>query len=115
MYLFVSNMADPDISDYEYDADDLLLMSIIISQFDLQTELPDLDSEGEKTDKDITGTDIESQYQEAEAAADDVLPVQIERRLNKLSTLIVHSLTPVLFFLSFCIHVFILNIKVLTI
>jgi hypothetical protein len=51
--------------------------------------LTDLDSEGEKTDKDITGTDIESQYQEAEAAADDVLPVQIERRLNKLSTLIV--------------------------
>ena len=103
-------MADPDISDYECDADGLLLMSIIIPQFDLQTEFPDLDSEGEKTGKDITGTDIESQYQEAEAAADDVLPVQIECRLNKLSTLIVHSLTPVLFFLSFCIHVFILNI-----
>jgi hypothetical protein len=27
-------------------------------------------------------------------AADNVLPVQIERRFNKLSTLIVHSLTP---------------------
>ena len=51
-------MADPDISDYEYDADDLLLMLIIIPQFDLQTELPDLDSEGEETGKDITGTDI---------------------------------------------------------
>jgi hypothetical protein len=24
--LFVNNMADPDISDYEFDADDLLLM-----------------------------------------------------------------------------------------
>jgi hypothetical protein len=60
--------------------------------------------EGEETGKDITGTDIESQNQEAEAAADDVIPVQIERRLNKLSTLIVHSLTPVPFFQSFCIH-----------
>jgi len=28
-------MADPDISDYECDADDLLLMPIIIPQFDL--------------------------------------------------------------------------------
>jgi hypothetical protein len=65
--------------------------------------------------KDITGTDIESQIQEAEAAADDVLPVQIEGRLNKLSTLIVYSLTPVPFFLSFCIHLFIPNIKILTI
>jgi hypothetical protein len=27
-------MADPDISDYEFDADDLLLMPIIIPQFD---------------------------------------------------------------------------------
>jgi hypothetical protein len=43
----------------------------------LQSEFPDLDSEGEETGKDITGTDIESQNQEAEAAA-DVLPVQIE-------------------------------------
>ena len=82
-------MADPDISDYECDADDLLFMPIFIPQFDLQAEIPDVDSEdsvGEKTDKDITGTDIESQNQEAEAEADDVLPVQIERRLNKLST-----------------------------
>ena len=82
-------MADPDISDYECDADDLLLMPIFIPQFDLQAEIPDVDSEdsvGEKTAKDITGTDIESQNQEAEAEADDVLPVQIERRLNKLST-----------------------------
>ena len=89
-------------------------------QFDLQTEFPDLDSEdseAEETGKDITRTDIyiESQNQEAEAAADDVLPVQIERWLNKLSILIVHSLTPVPFFLSFCIHLFIPNIKVLTI
>ena len=47
-------MADPDISDYECDADDLLLMSIIIPQFDLQAEFPDLDSEdseGEETGK----------------------------------------------------------------
>jgi len=61
-------MADPDISDYECDADDLLLMPIIIPQFDLQDEFPDLDSEdseGEYTGKDITGTDIESQNQEA--------------------------------------------------
>ena len=111
-------MADPDISDYECDADDLLLMPIIIPQFDLQAEFPDLDSEdseGEETGKDITGTDIESQNQEAEAAADDVIPVQIERRLNKLSTLMVHSLTPVPFFQSFCIHFFIPNIKVQTI
>jgi len=111
-------MADPDISDYECDADDLLLMPIIIPQFALQAEFPDLvseDSEGEKTGKDITGTDIESQNQEAEAATDDVLPVQIERKLNKLSTLIVHSLTAVPFFLSFSIHLFIPIIKVLTI
>jgi hypothetical protein len=27
-------MADPDISDYEFDADDLLLMPIIIPKFD---------------------------------------------------------------------------------
>ena len=26
MHLFVNNMADPDISDYEFDTDDLLLM-----------------------------------------------------------------------------------------
>jgi hypothetical protein len=45
MHLFVNKMADPDISDYECDADDLLLMSIIIPQFDLQAEFPDLDSE----------------------------------------------------------------------
>ena len=102
-------MADPDISDYECDADDLLLMPIIIPQFDLQAEFPDLDSEdseGEETGKDITGTDIESQNQEAEAAADDFLPVQIERRLNKLSTLIVHSLTSVPFCLSAYICLF---------
>jgi hypothetical protein len=30
MHLFVDNIADPDISDYEFDADDLLLMPIII-------------------------------------------------------------------------------------
>ena len=111
-------MADPDISDYECDADGLLLMSIIISQFDLQAEFSDLDSEdseGEETGKNITGTDIESQNQEAEAAADFVFPVHIKCRLNKLSTLIVHSLTPVPFFLSFCIYLFIPNIKVLTI
>jgi hypothetical protein len=35
----------PDISDDEFDADDLLLMPIIIPQFDLQAEFPDLDSE----------------------------------------------------------------------
>ena len=113
MHLFVNNMADPDISDYECDADGLLLMPIIIPQFVLQAELPDLDpedSEGEETGKDITGTDIELQNQEAEAAADDVLHVQIERRFNKLSTLIVHSLTPVPFFQSFCIHLFIPNV-----
>jgi hypothetical protein len=42
-------------------------MSIINPQFDLQAEFPDLDSEdseGKKTGKDITGTDIESQNQE---------------------------------------------------
>jgi hypothetical protein len=75
----------------------------------LQAEFPDLDSEdseGEETGKDITGTDIESQNQETEAAADDVLPVQIERRFNKLSTLIVHSLTPVPFFLSLNFYIF---------
>ena len=108
--------AYPDISDSECDADNLLLMPIIISQIDLQAEFPDLDSgdsEGEETGKDITDTDIESQNQEAKAAADDVLPVQIEHSFNKLSTLIVYSLTPV--FLSFCIHLFIPNIKVLTI
>jgi hypothetical protein len=33
MYLFANNMADPDISDYEFDADDLL-MPIIIPQFE---------------------------------------------------------------------------------
>jgi hypothetical protein len=65
MHLVVNYMADPDISDYECDADDLLLMPIIIPQFDLQSEFPDLDSEGEETGKDITGTDIESQNQEA--------------------------------------------------
>jgi hypothetical protein len=78
MHLFVNKMTDPDISDYECDADDLLLMPIIIPQFDLQAEFPDLDSENseeEETGKDITGTDIESQNQEAEAAADHVLPV----------------------------------------
>ena len=61
-------MADPDISDHEFDADDLLVMPIIIPQLDLQAELPDLDSEdseGTQTGKDITGTDIESQNQEA--------------------------------------------------
>jgi hypothetical protein len=62
--------------------------------FDLQAEFPDVDSEdseGKETDKDITGTDIESPIHEADAAADDVLPVQIERWFNKLNTLIVHS------------------------
>ena len=71
-------MADPDIFDYECDADNLLLMPIIIPQFDLQAEFPDLDSEdseGEETGKDITGTDIESQNQEAKVAADDRLNV----------------------------------------
>jgi hypothetical protein len=34
MHLFVNNIADPDISDYEFDADDLLLMPIIIPQFE---------------------------------------------------------------------------------
>ena len=89
MHLFVSNMADSDISAYEFDDDDLLLMPNIIPQFDLQAESPDLDledSEGEETGKDITGTDIEWQNQEAEMAAGDALPVQIERRFNKLST-----------------------------
>jgi hypothetical protein len=50
-----------DISDYGCDADDLLLIPIIIPQFDLQAELPYLDSEystGEETGKDITGTYI---------------------------------------------------------
>ena len=82
-------------------------------QFDLQAEFPDLDSddsEGEETGKDIPGTDIEAQNQEAEAAADDVLPVLIERGFNKLSTLIVHSFNPVPFFLSFCIHFFLFHI-----
>ena len=54
------------------DADDLLLIPIIIPQFALQAEFPDLDSEdseGEKTGNDITGTDIESQNQETEAQA----------------------------------------------
>jgi hypothetical protein len=54
------------------DADDLLLIPIIIPQFALQAEFPDLDSEdseGKKTGKDITGTDIESQNQETEAQA----------------------------------------------
>ena len=85
------------------------LTPIIIPQFDLQAEFPDLDSEdseGKETGKDITGTDIESQNHQAEVAANDVLPVQIERRFNKLSTLIVYSLTPISFFLSFCIHFF---------
>jgi hypothetical protein len=30
----IKYMADPDISDYEFDADDLLLMPIIIPKFD---------------------------------------------------------------------------------
>jgi hypothetical protein len=94
------------------------LTPIIISLFDLQAEFPDLDSEdsvGKETGKDITRTDIESQNQEVEAAAGDVLPVQIECRFNKLSALIVHSLTPIPFFLSFCIHFCIPHINVLTI
>jgi hypothetical protein len=33
-HVFVNNMADTDISDYEFDADNLLLMPIIIPQFD---------------------------------------------------------------------------------
>ena len=70
------------------------LTPIIIPLFDLQAEFPDVDSEdseGKETDKDITGTDIESPIHQADAAADDVLPVQIERWFNKLNTLIVHS------------------------
>jgi hypothetical protein len=70
------------------------LTPIIIPLFDLQAEFPDLDSEdsvGKETGKGITGTDIESQNQEVEAAAGDVLPVQIERRFNKLSALILHK------------------------
>ena len=50
-------MADPDISDQEFDADDLLLMPIIIPQFDLQAEFPDLDSE------DSEGEDLENLFQ----------------------------------------------------
>ena len=91
----------------------VMLTPIIIPLFDLQAEFPDLDSEdsvGKETGKDITGTDIESENQEVEAAAGDVLPVQIE-----LSALIVHSLTPIPFFLSFCIHICIPHINVLTI
>jgi len=112
-------MADPNISDYEFDDDDMSLMQII-PQFDLQADFIAVDSEDYAGEKDITGTDVEWENQEAdhEATADDVVPVQIheiERRFNKLSTLIVHSLTPVPFFLSFCIHLFIPNIKVLTI
>ena len=68
-----------------------------------------------KTGKDITGTEVKSQNKGTEAAGDDVPPVQIEHRFNKLSTLIVHSVTTVPFFLSFCMHLCILNIKVLTI
>ena len=78
-------MTDPDIADYKFDDDNLSMMPIIILQFHLQAEFPALDFE-DSGGKDITGTDIESQNQEAEAEADDVLPVQIERRLNKLST-----------------------------
>jgi len=80
-------MADPDISDYEIDDDDLSMMPIIIPQFHLQAEFPALDSE-DSGGTDITGTDVESENQEAdrEAAADDVISVQIERRFNKLST-----------------------------
>jgi len=33
MHFFVKNMADPDISDYEFYADDLLLMQIIIPPY----------------------------------------------------------------------------------
>jgi len=33
------------VSDYEFDAGDLSLMPIIIPQFDLQAEFPDLDFE----------------------------------------------------------------------
>jgi hypothetical protein len=51
MHLFVSKMADPDISDYECDADDLLLMPIIIPQFDLQAEFQDLDSENSEEEE----------------------------------------------------------------
>ena len=70
------------------------LTPIIIPLFDLQAEFPDVDSEdseGKEMGKDITGTDIKSQNHEADAVADDVLPVQIERWFNKLNTLIVHS------------------------
>jgi hypothetical protein len=57
MHLFVNKMADPDISDNECDADDLLLMPIIIPQFDLQAELSDLDSEDSQlfTSRRVTG------------------------------------------------------------
>jgi hypothetical protein len=74
----------------------------------LQAEFPDLDSEdseGEETGKDITETDIESQKHEAEAAADDVLPVHIERRLNKLSINCAH-LNPSPFLFIF-LHTFV--------
>jgi hypothetical protein len=83
-------------------------MPITILQFDLKAEFPDLDSEdseGEETGKDITETDIESQKHEAEAAADDVLPVHIERRLNKLSINCAH-LNPSPFLFIF-LHTFV--------
>jgi len=74
----------------------------------LQAEFPDLDSEdsdGEETGKDITGTDIyiESQNHEAEAAADNVLPVQIERWLNKYINCAQLNPSP---FLSVFLHTF---------
>jgi hypothetical protein len=84
-------------------------MPIISPQFDLQAEFPDLDSEdsdGEETGKDITWTDIESQNQKAEVAADDVLPVQIERRFNELSYINCTQLNPSPF-LSVFLHTFV--------
>jgi hypothetical protein len=80
------------------------LTPIIIPQFDLQAELTDLDSEdseGKETGKDITGTDIESQNHQAEAAANDALPVQIERRFINCT-----QLNPDLF-LSVFLHTFV--------
>jgi hypothetical protein len=40
MHLFVNNMADSDISDYEFYDDDLSMMPVIIPQFHLQDEFP---------------------------------------------------------------------------
>ena len=68
MHLFVNNMTDPDIADYKFDDDDLSMMPIIIPQFHLQAEFPALDFE-DSGGKDITGTDVESENQEADREA----------------------------------------------